>query len=488
MKILLVNPPNNLKKVIGAGTFFVPAIEPLGLLYIATVCKNAGYEIYVVDAYAENLDKDNLTKRIEQIAPDIIGFTSFTSNGGFLYEYGKYLKTNFPESFIIFGNTHASVYAEQYLKNGCCDAVVHGDGEFVFLDLIKYKEGEKRLEAIGSVSILNKGKYITASRPSVIKDLSCIPIPDRSLVKSDLYSLGKVSNMRLAREPKGKTSKHMFTSRGCYNNCHYCTVNYGGVIRYNTVENSISEMEELMNRYNAGYIFFMDSLFTSKKERVIEICKEIKKRNLKFRWGCEAGISSGIDEELIENMESAGCTDMNFGIESGVQRLLNCVNKNIKLEEVKKIIELVKKRSKINASGLFILGLPGERYEDSLETIRFAKALPLDMAQFSILTPYPGSPLFNDLARKGEIDTGIKKDGSIDVSVWERYSLYISYTKKIPIWTTKEQTGEGLKYLQKKALRSFYLRPRTFWKQLKRIDMIDIFKITKVFISTFLAK
>ena len=154
-------------------------------------------------------------------------------------------------------------------------------------------------------------------------------------------------------------------------------------------------------------------------------------------------------------------------------------------EKIEEAIKTVKRDSKIKVSGLFILGLPGETYNDSLQTIDFARKLPLDMAQFSILVPYPGSPLFNELAAKGEIDTGIREDGTIDTSVWLRYSAYISYTKNNPIWVTKDLTGEMLKKLQKKALRNFYLRPRQFWNQLKRIRVCQLWSVTKTFFETF---
>jgi len=254
--------------------------------------------------------------------------------------------------------------------------------------------------------------------------------------------------------------------------------------RFNPVIKAVDEMELLVNKYNAGYIFFSDSLFISNKRRILEICSEIKRRNLYFKWGCEAHVHF-IDEELLGAMESSGCVDMNFGIESGVQRLLDNVRKDIKLDKIESAIKQVKRYTKINVSGLFILGLPGETPSDSMRTVQFAKRLPLDMAQFSILTPYPGSYLFEELKNKGKVDTGIREDGSLDTSVWPRYSAYISYTKNEPIWVTPEQTGEGLKKMQKKALRSFYFRPHAFWRQLKRVRPSDFFILLKAFLDSF---
>jgi len=93
----------------------------------------------------------------------------------------------------------------------------------------------------------------------------------------------------------------------------------------------------------------------------------------------------------------------------------------------------------------------------------------LDMAQFSILTPYPGSEIFEDLKEKGEIDTGIRPDGTLDTATWLRYSAYISYTDLDPIWVTPGLTPEKLKKLQKKAVREFYFRPKQIINQIRRV-------------------
>ena len=107
------------------------------------------------------------------------------------------------------------------------------------------------------------------------------------------------------------------------------------------------------------------------------------------------------------------------------------------------------------------------------------------MAQFSILTPYPGSEIFYDLREKGLIDTGIRPDGTLDTSVWLRYSAYISYTDNVPIWVTPDLTADQLKGLQKKAVRQFYLRPKQFLDQFKRVKVSELPTIVRAFVKTF---
>ena len=484
MKVLLINPPDDLIAFLGAGADLITPFEPLGLLYIAAVLQESGYAVQVIDAYVEKISLDELQERIKRADPDIIGITVFTSNGNQVYDLGKWIKKTLPQKFVVLGNVHAAVYAEQYLREGCCDAVIHGEGEYVFLDLVKMIEaGNRNFRELGAVSYIRDGRFIQNTEEGVIEDLSSLPLPARDLVDQKFYNIPSVSNLPYSGK-KDSVGKHMFTSRGCPNRCTFCTVHHSRRQRFSDVEHVVDEMELLVTKYKADYIFIMDSLFIGKKSRVHAICDEIKSRKLEFKWGCEAHVRF-IDRDLVRAMDSAGCHDMAFGIESGVQRLLDNVHKNNTLQQVVDAVATVKGESDIKVSGLFILGLPGETYQDSLRTINFAKSLPLDMAQFSILVPYPGSAIYDELKDRGELDTGILPDGRLDPSVWLRYSSYISYTENEPIWVTPALTSDQLKQLQKKALRSFYFRPRHFLAQVKRLRPRDIPRMWRTAIETF---
>lgn len=484
MKVLLVNPPDDLRAVIGSGANLIMPIEPLGLLYVAAVAREAGHEVRVLDAFVEKLSQEQVLSRIAEAAPDVLGMTTFTSCGGIAYELGRKAKERFPELPVILGNVHAAVYARAYLENGACDAVVHGEGEYVFLKLLDaLAQGKRDFSEIPEVSFMKEGEFVKNSSEGRIEDLSGMPFPARDLVDQSHYDLPAVSNIPYEGS-RDKRGKHMFTSRGCPNRCTFCTVHHSRRQRAADPVRAVDEMEMLVNDYNAGYIFMMDSLFVAKKKRVLEICEEIKRRNLSFSWGCEAHVRF-VDAEMIRAMGEAGCHDLAFGIESGVQRLLDGVKKNITPDQVAEAVACVRKNSDIKVSGLFILGLPGETEKDSLQTIRFACSLPLDMAQFSVLVPYPGSDIYYELAEKGEIDTGVAPDGSLRPEVWQRYSSYVSYTDHDPIWVTSGLTADRLKALQKKALRSFYFRPSRFIAQAKRLSLRNLPTMVKTAWDTF---
>lgn len=471
-----------MKEVLGKASVFVSELDPLGLLYIAAVVEKSGRPVEVLDAYIEKLGIPEILKAIETRRPDVIGISCLTANGAAVYALGRTIKERFKGVKVVLGNIHASVFAKTYLAHRCADAVVHGEGEHTFIELLDRFEKDLDLAGVKGISWWNGEKPVDNEPRELIADLDDLPMPARHLVDSKKYSLSGLNNFIYVKG-RNEEIRQMFTSRGCVYKCLFCVVHKKYRVR--SARKVVDEMELLVKNYNAGYIFIMDSLFIADKKRVVEICSEIVRRGLKFKWGCEGHINI-IDEELLRCMEAAGCYEMHFGIESGAQHLLDRVSKHTKIDRIIEKITMVKTRSKIKVAGLFMLGLPGETVADSMKTIAFAKSLPIDFAQFSITVPYPGSLLFDQLSGEGKIETGVRKDGSVDLDIWERYSAHSSFSSNKPIYVTEGMTADELKRMEKLALRSFYLRPRMILSQMRRIRPGNLFTVLRAFKSTFL--
>lgn len=484
MHILLINPPDEMELMLGVGKAFVQKYEPLGLLYVAAHLRDHGHRVSAIDAYAEELDADAILHRIGQISPDVVGFSVLTCNGALVYGLGRSLKERHPGMRVVLGNIHAAVYAREYLAEGCADVIVHGEGEEVTRLLLEAWENGHDLSKIPSISYLDpEGSVQQNVGQAVIDDLSKLALPARDLVRQELYGLTPISNQNFVTDDGGR-AKTMVTSRGCPHHCTFCIVHGNRKARYNDPMRVVDEMELLEREYSANYVYIQDPLFAGHRRRAREICEEITRRGLTLKWGCDVHVNY-VTRELVETFARANCYELSLGIESGVQRLLDVVGKGTTLERIRQAAQLLRDHSDIRTEGLFILGIPSETRQESLTTIRFATELPLDMAQFSIFTPYPGSPVFDELRAEGAIDTGIRPGDRLDPSVWHRYSSYICFNDLAPIWVTDTLTMEQLRALQKMALRRFYLRPRQIWDQLKRVRPSNIGSLVRIAWSGF---
>jgi len=481
---MLVNPPDDMEAMLGVGKEFVQKYEPLGILYIAAALREEGHIVSIIDAYAEEIGTDDLMGRIETVMPDAVGFSTLTCHGRSVYSMGRELKQRHPDMLIVLGNIHASIFARQYLVNDCCDIVVHGEGEHVMVEILEQSSGDRKWEAVSGISFRGgSGDVVRTSPDNVIDDLSALPMPARDLVDQDLYGLSNISNQLFVAGGDAR-ARTLITSRGCPYRCTFCVVHGDNKPRYNDAVSVVDEMEFLEKELGISYVYIQDPLFMGDRKRVSTICSEIKRRGLDLKWGCDTHVNY-LKPRIIEELSSANCFELSVGIESGVQRLLDQIGKKTTLDRIVEATRAVKSHSDILLEGLFILGIPTETYEESLQTIRFAKSLVIDMAQFSTFMPYPGSPAFDDFAARGEIDTGIREDGGVDPDVWKRYSSYACFSEIEPIWVTPSLSVEQLIGLQKRALREFYLRPSQVWRQVKRIRPDNFFKMARIALRGF---
>jgi radical SAM superfamily enzyme YgiQ (UPF0313 family) len=289
-----------------------------------------------------------------------------------------------------------------------------------------------------------------------------IPMPALDLVPIEKYRISP--DMRT-----GSRLGLIITSRGCPYDCMFCANKLltKRTYRLRSIPSVIEEIEYYLEHYQINQLMIFDDNFAVDKKRTLELCAEFVRRGYpaRFNWWTEARVDV-LDEEILAAMKRAGCSIISLGLESGNQRLLDLIKKNITLEQTRKTVELIHKTG-IKSRASFILGLPTETREESRQTIRFAYSLPLDQVRFSIATPFPGTELWDIAVQEGRIDPE-----NID---WTKLSLMGGYADFLPLYFPEGRSAEEMKRLQKRANLFFFLRPRIIWGYINRIKSRDDF-------------
>ncbi|MFH1671585.1 MAG: radical SAM protein [Candidatus Portnoybacteria bacterium] len=458
MRILLINPPifnmlpSMLPESIDRGRGYNP---PLGLLYLASYLqKYTDYEIKILDCQVEELNYKQIKKNIEENNPNVIGLTTMTFTLIDVLNIAKIAKKINPEIKIILGGPHVDIYPEETINQPYVDYLVLGEGEIPLKNLLDNINFTDNLHQIKSVVFKDKKEIINNGRDEFNKDLDSLPFPARQLTPYHKYS-SVLSNV--------KPITTMFTSRGCPYNCLFCDrPHLGKFFRARSPKNVVDEMEECQ-KIGIQEILIYDDTFTVNRQRVIDICKEIKIRNLNINWDVRARVDT-VDRELLKTMKVSGCQRIHYGVEAGTQKILNILRKGITLEQVEKAFKLSQEVG-LETLAYFMIGSPTETKEDILETIKFAKKINPDFTHITITTPFPAT----DLYRMGLEQKIWPSD------CWQKFAEHPHADFIPPVWE-KTLSKEELILLNRKAYRAFYFRPKYLLKRLFRLTSFEELK------------
>ena len=420
---------------------------PMGLAYIAAVLERCGCEVRVVDANVEKLRPEQVLDILYEQAPRTVCFTVTTPLFPSTLAIGRRLKALPNPPLLVAGGPHATVLPAEFLEDGTFDYVVRGEGERTIAELMeRILEGGDGKGVLG-LSMRKNGEIVhNADRP-LCENFAEFPYPDWSLFPIRKYS-------SLAR--RHDLSLPITTSRGCPFGCTFCYKGvYGRKLRMRTPEDVVGEWQHLIERYGVREIAVLDDVFTFDMPRAITICELLVARGLHHvPWSTTNGIRvDRVSPELFAAMKRAGCYRVYFGVESGVQSVIDSLNKGISLQQVNEAVRLAQAAG-LEVGAYFMLGNVGETGEDMEETIRFALELDLDYAQFSIATPYPGTQLFRQVEAEGELL----------IDSWEDLATYGS-----SVFQMGDLTPEFVGKKFRRAIRRFYFRPRYMRGQLREM-------------------
>lgn len=416
-------------------------IPPISLGYLASTIIDK-HKVKILDSLKENLDVTQVAEISKRF--DLIGITLFTKDLSICKKYLKYIKEVNPKVITFLGGPHPSAVPDETLMffGNLVDFIFIGESEIGFPKLIGYLEnGNPSLNEIEGLAYIKEGKVYKNCPicPENIDDFSI----SWDLIPPNSYPMA----------PHGAFFKQypiapIITSRGCPFHCTFCGghIISGRKIRQRSIENVISEIKLLYEKYGVREIHIEDDNFTFRKDYVLRFCEEIKKNFPDLTWTCPNGVRiDTLDEEMVSAMKSSGCYALSIGIESGSDRILKLMKKSLSVEKIKQKIEMLKKFD-LDINAFFILGYPGETKEDIEKTIKFALSLPLKRASFANFQPLPGTEAYHELIQKG----------LLKIDHWEKFSPSLQST----IWAPPNFTVSELVWLRRKALLRFYLRPR----------------------------
>ncbi|MFC1478377.1 B12-binding domain-containing radical SAM protein [Candidatus Margulisiibacteriota bacterium] len=396
--ILLIN------SGINENTIYKTYCAPLGLLYIAALLEQNGFNVEFIDINMEENVSVTIQETIERFKPSIVGISSLTPSFQQAVAIAGQIKDSHPEIKIVIGGHHPTYFAERILQEyPAIDIVIRKEGEYAFLSIAKGTKPEK----VKGITFRKDGLVMETLDRDPIQNLDELPFPARHLADKYEYQYdAHLSSNEKESQYRPANYTSVLTSRGCPFNCRYCanTTFNGNKIRFRSAENVIAELQHLLNE---GYdkFFFVDDHFMANPARTAEICDFLieKRRHYKgIEWQCMARVDAATDE-LFSKIAAAGCTRVLFGIENGSQKVLDFYNKRINQEKIRKAVELADKY-KIKSVASLIIGAPIEDFEDIKETANFLSTLPIDLLEINRLMIFPGTPLWNSLYNQGKID------------------------------------------------------------------------------------
>ena len=372
-------------------TNYKNTIPPLGLLYIASSIRATHKEcnIKVMDFTLEGFDEVKFKQEIAGFSPEIIGFSSLSSEFVLFKKLCDLAREVAPKSILIGGGILATGYYSNILKNKLVDFSVIGEGEITIVELLEAINTAKDISSVKGIAYLKDNEVVLTPQRKFIDNLDEIPLPAWDLI--DLKSYSKMPNWNgILRE---KYYAPIMTSRGCSYRCIYCHNLFGKNIRARTVENVLSEIELLYKNYGVREFHIIDDFFNFDLERVGNICNGIIKKRLKIKISFPNGMRvDRMDRKTLLLLKKAGTYKINYAIETASLRLQKFIKKNINLEKANEIISETS-RMGIITFGFFMFGFPTETAEEISKTISFAVRSEFDTAKFLKVTAFNNTEL-----------------------------------------------------------------------------------------------
>ena len=415
-KIIFVEP-----KAPGFHIYSKWSLPRLGSVMLGTILRDLGHEVKVYVEEIRRVDKEEL------YSADLVGLSTITSTAPRAYSMADELRERGVP--VVMGGAHPTFLADEALEHA--DFVVRGEGEEAIVELLEVLDGKRAIDTVAGLSYRNgEGVVHNASR-ELCPDLDSHPSPDLSLIVG--FGAGTRSFF------KHNPIIPVVTSRGCPFNCKFCSVTtmFGRKYRFRSTEKVLEDIRPYTDRT----IFFYDDNFTASKTRTKQLLRRMIQEGLTPEWTAQVRVDVARDEELLDLMERSNCFAVYVGFESINPRTLELYSKEQTLEDITESIKKFHEHG-IRIHGMFVLGSDEDDVRIIRETARFAKRVKIDTVQFMILTPIPGSEIFEEFGENNKIFT-------YDWSFYDGHHVVFTPNKMIPFVLQKEAVRAMKKFFSR---------------------------------------
>ncbi len=445
-RMVFIEPPISLEDIYKGLAKTGAVSPPLNLLLLAAVVREQGFEPFVLDCPARGYSYRQAIEELRIIKPKFVGITAMTPHIMQANKLAMTIKDEMPDIIILLGGVHVSAVPQETMRQcTSIDIAVLGEAENSLPELLRAINNKKSLQSIGGLVVRDSNEIVlTGDRIEKI-DLDSLP-----LYAWDLLEGFPISYRSPLFTSQRSPATPILTSRGCPGRCTFCYSGCHKTISAHKSDYVFNMLKYLRDKYGIVEFQIFDDNFTMYKSNLTALLHKIVDEKLDMTWSCNARIDM-VNREMLRLMAKAGCWQISYGIESGNQRILDTIGKNITKERVKRAIDLTRAVG-IRTVGYFMVGHFDETDETIEETIAFAKTIGLDDFRMSFFTPLPGTISHTIAEKYGEFDRS-----------WEKMTLFA------PVFVPWGFTKDKLIKAQKKAIRSFFFRPRVVMSYLKMI-------------------
>jgi anaerobic magnesium-protoporphyrin IX monomethyl ester cyclase len=398
----------------------------LGLLYISAFLRRAGFDVELFDTtFAQ---RQSLFERLARDRGVIGIYTNLMTRRPVLDIVAAAKAHGW---IVVLGGPESANYPHEYLAAGA-DVIVSGEGETTMAELLPAlaSRGPQRLHGVNGVVFRDaEGNVVTNPERTKIADLDSIPWPDRQQIDQARY-------VNVWREHHGMGSVNMITARGCPYKCNWCShAVFGYTHRRRSYLDSAAELEHIMETYRPDQVWYADDVFTISHPWLFNYAKELKRRNLRVPFETISRADRMMKDEVLETLADMGCYRIWIGSESGSQRILDGMERGVKVDQVLWAVKAAK-RYGIQVGMFLMWGYPGEELDDIAATVDLVSKCQPDIHLTTVAYPIKNTGFFRKAGDAVVVDKEWAHATDRDFRIKGRHSR--AYYKQADSWLNNE--------------------------------------------------